>query len=116
MSRMLVAVAAALTVTALASAQGLEPGDDALVRAPVRQAGQDEVIYFVMTDRFANGDPSNDQGGSASADSLKHGFLPTDKGFYHGGDLAGLQGKLDYLDGLGVTALWITPSFQNRWV
>ena len=116
MSRMLVAVAAALTITALASAQGLEPGDDALVRPPVRQAGQDEVIYFVMTDRFANGDPSNDQGGSASADPLKHGFLPTDKGFYHGGDLAGLQDKLDYLDGLGVTALWITPSFQNRWV
>ena len=95
---------------------GLEPGDEELVREPVRQAGRDEVIYFVMTDRFANGDPSNDQGGSASADRLVTGFDPTDKGFYHGGDLAGLASKLDYLDGLGVTALWITPPFTNRWV
>lgn len=112
----LAAVAAALTLATAPSAQGLEPGDAALVRAPVRQAGHDEVIYFVMTDRFANGDPSNDRGGSASVDPLEHGFDPTDAGFYHGGDLAGLEGKLDYLEGLGVTALWITPAFRNRWV
>jgi hypothetical protein len=95
---------------------GLEPGDADLVRAPVRQAGAGEVIYFVMTDRFANGDPSNDTAGSVSLDREVHGYDPTDKGFYHGGDLAGLSAQLDYLQGLGVTALWITPPFENRWV
>ncbi len=95
---------------------GLEPGDADLVRDPVRQAGSDEFIYFVMTDRFANGDPANDRGGSTSSDRMVHGFDPTDKGFYHGGDLAGLQARLDYLQGMGVTALWITPPFENNWV
>ena len=95
---------------------GLEPGDAELVRAPVRQAGADEVIYFVLTDRFANGDPGNDTAGSASADREVHGFDPTDRGFYHGGDLSGLTAQLDYLQGLGVTALWVTPPFENRWV
>ncbi len=94
----------------------VDPEDADLVRDPVRQAGADEFIYFVMTDRFANGDPGNDQGGSSSSDPMVHGYDPTDKGFYHGGDLAGLQSKLDYLQGLGVTALWITPPFQNNWV
>jgi hypothetical protein len=96
---------------------GLEPGDEDLVTDPLRQAGNDEFIYFVMTDRFENGDPANDKGDSASSDDREvHGFDPTDKGFFHGGDLAGLEDKLDYLDDLGVTALWITPPFTNRWV
>ncbi|WP_439590908.1 pullulanase-type alpha-1,6-glucosidase [Microbacterium sp.] len=87
--------------------------DDALVSAPVRQAGSDEQFYFVMTDRFANGDPSNDEGG-LTGDRLATGFDPTDKGFYQGGDLAGLRSKLDYIEGLGTSAIWLTPSFKNR--
>ncbi len=47
----------------LARAAGYTAADDALVAAPVRQPGSDEQFYFVMTDRFANGDPSNDLGG-----------------------------------------------------
>ncbi|MGA7146898.1 MAG: pullulanase-type alpha-1,6-glucosidase [Microbacterium sp.] len=98
-------------------AQSLRAGytedDGALVTAPVRQPGSDEQFYFVMTDRFANGDTANDTAGIAG-DRLAHGFDPTDKGFYHGGDLAGLREKLDYIDGLGTTALWLTPSFKNR--
>ena len=69
-----------------------------------------------LTDRFANGDPSNDRGGSSSGDPLVHGYDPTDKGFYHGGDLAGLTQKLDYLDEMGVTAIWMTPMFRTAWV
>ncbi|HSV86659.1 MAG TPA: pullulanase-type alpha-1,6-glucosidase [Levilinea sp.] len=69
-----------------------------------------------MPDRFENADPSNDRGGSAVDDPLVHGFLPTDKGYYHGGDLAGLSSKLDYLQEMGVTAIWMTPMFTNRWV
>lgn len=87
--------------------------DDALVAAPVRQPGSAEQFYFVMTDRFANGDTSNDRGG-LDGDRLATGFDPTDKGFYQGGDLAGLRSKLDYIEGLGTTAIWLTPSFKNR--
>ena len=94
---------------------GLDPGDELLVGIPARPA-QDDVTYFVLPDRFANGDPSNDAGGDLSGDPLVNGFLPDDKGYYHGGDIAGLMGELDYLDGLGVTAIWMTPQFTNRWV
>ena len=45
-----------------------------------------------------------------------NGYDPTDKGFYHGGDLAGVLKKLDYIAGLGTTAIWMTPMFANRWV
>ncbi len=92
---------------------GYTAEDDALVADPVRQAGSDEQFYFVMTDRFANGDTANDEGG-LTGDSLTTGFDPTDKGFYNGGDLAGLAANLDYIEGLGTTAIWLTPSFKNR--
>src|SRR5690606_4957271 len=69
--------------------------------------------YFVMTDRFANGDPSNDRGG-LDGDRLTTGFDPTDKGFYQGGDIAGIRNELDYIEGLGTTAIWLTPSFANK--
>ncbi len=76
---------------------------------------QDEVVYFVMTDRFFNGDPVNDRGGLLdSVGPLKHGYNPSDKGFFHGGDLVGLKKKLPYLKNLGVTAIWITPVFKNQ--
>jgi glycosidase len=88
----------------------------ALIAPPVRSTASDEVFYFVLPDRFADGDASNNTGGDSSGDPLVNGFLPEDKGYYHGGDLAGLTGKLDYLQGLGVTAIWMTPQFTNRWV
>ncbi len=94
---------------------GIEPGDELLVTSPVRPAS-DESIYFVMTDRFANGDPGNDRAGLAGDDRLVHGFDPTDKAFHHGGDLAGLTAQLDYIDALGTTAIWIAPPFKNDYV
>ncbi len=92
---------------------GLEPGDELLVRAPVRVEAANDVFYFVLPDRFANGDPSNDEGAAPGGSLAETGFLVDDKGFYHGGDFAGLQSKLDYLQNLGVTALWITPPLRN---
>ncbi|NYE18786.1 pullulanase-type alpha-1,6-glucosidase [Microbacterium immunditiarum] len=92
---------------------GFTADDDALVAAPVREPGGQEQFYFVMTDRFANGDTANDTGGIAG-DRFAHGFDPADKGFYHGGDIAGLRANLDYIEGLGTTAIWLTPSFMNR--
>jgi neopullulanase len=74
---------------------------------------EDEVIYFVLPDRFANGNPKNDTGG-IKGDRLKHGFDPTHKGFYQGGDLAGLTQKLDYLQSMGITAIWFAPVFKNK--
>ena len=66
-----------------------------------------------MADRFANGSAANDRGG-LTGDRLATGYDPTDKGFYHGGDLKGVTDKLDYIKGLGTTSIWLTPSFKNR--
>ena len=87
--------------------------DQSLAAAALRPPGGSEQFYFVMTDRFANGDPANDRGGLDGGRELT-GFDPSDKGFYHGGDLRGVQGKLDYIKGLGTTAIWLTPSFKNK--
>jgi glycosidase len=97
-----------------------EPPDEVIVapEVPVSPLA-DDVIYMVMTDRFANGDPSNDRGGDplggdTDADVLRHGFDPMRTGYYHGGDLVGLTDRLDYLDKLGITAIWLTPVLRNR--
>ena len=76
---------------------------------------QDEIVYFLLPDRFENGDPRNDRGGY-SGDRLQTGFDPTAKGFYHGGDLQGLTSRLDYILGLGATAIWLGPIFKNKTV
>ena len=78
---------------------------------------KDQVFYFVLADRFENGDPANDRGGDTGdgeADVLRHGFLPDNKAYYHGGDLKGLTSRLDYLDELGITAVWFGPMFKNK--
>ena len=72
-----------------------------------------ENFYFVMADRFENGRAGNDLGG-LPADRLVSGFDPTAKGFYHGGDLAGIRQRLSYVRDLGTTAIWLTPSFKNK--
>jgi glycosidase len=74
---------------------------------------QDEVIYFLLPDRFENGDSGNDRGG-LSGDRLATGFDPAHKGYFHGGDLKGLTRRLDYIQGLGATAVWLAPVFKNK--
>ncbi len=74
---------------------------------------RDDIFYFVLPDRFDNGDLSNDQG-SAPGTPAHGGFIPTDKGYYHGGDLAGLTARLDYLKDMGITAVWLTPIMLNQ--
>jgi glycosidase len=73
----------------------------------------DDIMYFVMPDRFFNGDKSNDHGG-IKGDPIDHGFDPTHKGFYHGGDIKGVTAKLDYLADMGISAIWMTPIFKNK--
>ncbi|TSE17189.1 alpha-amylase [Arthrobacter sp. KBS0703] len=79
------------------------------LRAPVT----DENFYFVMADRFSNGNAANDDGG-LGPDPMVSGFDPQRKGFYNGGDLNGLLDKIDYIQGLGTTSIWLTPSFKNK--
>lgn len=74
---------------------------------------QDEVIYFVLPDRFENGNTSNDKG-DINGDKFQHGFDPTHKGFYQGGDFKGLTDQLDYIQELGVTSIWLAPIFKNK--
>jgi alpha-amylase len=66
------------------------------------QDWRDEVIYQLITDRFANGDANNDF-------TIEPGAL----GKYQGGDWKGIEDHLDYLQALGVTTLWISPIVQN---
>ena len=74
---------------------------------------EEDVVYFMLPDRFNNGDPSNDTGG-LTGDRLVTGFDPTDKAYYQGGDLKGLTEKLDYIQNLGATAIWLGPIYKNK--
>lgn len=99
-----------LAPAALAAVAGPDVGGATAFRD---RPPQDEVIYFLLPDRFENGDPSNDRGG-LSGGRLATGFDPSDKAFYHGGDLKGLISRLDYIQGLGATAVWVAPVFRNK--
>src|SRR5450432_2706545 len=63
---------------------------------------RDQVIYQIVVDRFADGDPNNNMN-----------VAPSVPGRFHGGDWQGIIDHLDYLKGLGVTALWISPVVKN---
>lgn len=78
-------------------------GMPALSPQPAARTWQDEIFYMVMTDRFHNGDKTNDQGS-----------LPQDQHRFHGGDFQGIIDKLDYLQDVGVTTLWISPVHQQK--
>ena len=69
----------------------------------------DDVIYLIMPDRFANGDASNDN----PANSPKGANNRSNPRAWHGGDFRGIKNHLDYLKELGVTAIWLTPWYDN---
>jgi alpha-amylase len=88
---------------------GIDPADLASIKAaPVSVTPQedwdDAVIYFVILDRFADGDPTNNE---------KNDPDPGSVGSFHGGDLLGLTANLDEIAALGATCLWITPVQQQ---
>ena len=113
-----------------------------LAKPPVRTSIASQRVYFVMPDRYANGDPANDRGGLSGPRSTT-GYDPTDPGWFHGGDFRGLTGECDAkhtaspasparpsrgiasdaaerglarLRDLGFTAIWITPPYGQRTV
>src|ERR1700737_1871119 len=73
----------------------------AAVPKPARPWSED-IVYFVLVDRFADGDPTNDANVDRKA-----------KGAFHGGDLKGLIANLDEISSLGVTAIWVNPLVKN---
>ena len=84
------------------------------VLAPLNRAGRfqgfspADVMYLIMIDRFADGDPSNND-----PPQSKGIYDRKNKFYYHGGDLQGVIDRLPYLKHLGVTAIWLTPWYDN---
>ncbi|HEX5706651.1 MAG TPA: alpha-amylase family glycosyl hydrolase [Pyrinomonadaceae bacterium] len=85
------------------------------INAPLPSTGRfqgftpDDVIYFIMPDRFADGDTSNNNPAKSP------GLYDRTKGrYYHGGDFQGIINRLPYLKDLGVTAIWINPVYDNN--
>lgn len=101
--------AALLAVSLLAGCGGTTPAPSPATAAPAQRVSvvpqeswRDAVLYFVIVDRFADGDSRNNAGVDRNA-----------RGTFHGGDLAGLRQQLDEIADLGATAIWITPVVKN---
>ncbi len=101
-----------ITLQPAATSNGLLLLERAETDAPAPFDWHNATVYFVLTDRFENGDPSNDQSYGRHKDGM------AEIGTFHGGDLRGLTNKLDYLQQLGVNALWISAPFEqiHGWV
>ncbi|WP_329619650.1 alpha-amylase family glycosyl hydrolase [Streptomyces sp. NBC_01255] len=107
------AVDAAGNVSAASAAATATTGDKPQTPAAGKPLGTDprkDPIYFVLTARFNDGDPSNNRGGSQHT---KSGNAANDDPMFRG-DFKGLVQKLDYVKGLGFSAIWVTPVVLNR--
>ncbi len=91
-----------IALVALAACVGTPP-PQALPASEIDPEARPELLYFVLVDRFANGNPAND--GEIDLQ---------DPQAWHGGDLAGVRQKLDHLEALGVTRIWLSPVFASR--
>lgn len=84
------------------------------ILSPLSRAGRfqgfspEDVMYLIMIDRFSDGDPSNND-----PPQSKGLYDRENKYYYHGGDLQGVINRLDYLKQLGITAIWLTPWYDN---
>lgn len=77
--------------------------------AHTRAFDASDVIYLITPDRFANGDPSNDD-----IEGMGDPVDRSDPNGRHGGDIQGIADRLDYIAGLGFTAIWLNPVLENR--
>ncbi|HBX45039.1 MAG TPA: alpha-amylase, partial [Porphyromonadaceae bacterium] len=78
-------------------------------RKQIKGFDSSDVLYLIMPDRFANGDPSNDH----IPMRMPYKVDRKDPNARHGGDLKGISDRLGYLDDLGVTAIWLNPVLEN---
>ena len=81
--------------------------EDSKLKSPDQVKWEEETIYFILTDRFFDGDKSNNEVYGKESYDINH--LEA----YHGGDFQGIIDKVDYLKDLGITTLWITPIVKN---
>ncbi len=84
------------------------PAEDELLLHVPSPDWRDQVIFFLMIDRFADGDPGNNDQGAGEYD-------PGKDSHYSGGDIQGIIDRLDYIEGIGATAVWTTPQVANQW-
>ncbi|MBP2436595.1 alpha-amylase family glycosyl hydrolase [Microbacterium amylolyticum] len=107
------AYSAAVTATTGEAPTDEEPGGSvagATTASPLGGDPRKDAIYFIMTARWYDGDPSNNMGGALHE---KSGNAANDDPMFRG-DFQGIIDKLDYIKGLGFSALWITPVVTNR--
>jgi neopullulanase len=100
-----------LSVTTSAGSAKIPFDITAPLPRPGRFAGisEDDIIYLIMPDRFADGDPSNNE------PEVSRGLYDRAKSrYYHGGDLQGVIDRLPYLKDLGITAIWLNPIYDNN--
>jgi glycosidase len=74
---------------------------------------KDDIFYYVILDRFHNGNPQNDNR-DPSLPISTIGFDKASKWAFHGGDIQGIEAKLEYIQNLGITAIWIAPLLSNN--
>jgi glycosidase len=109
-------VVAGVVISSLGAGPAFSATDYSSLAKPVlRLAQSDESIYFIMTDRFENGDRANDFGGLAQGDEAS-GYMPTDIGGWHGGDFKGITERLGYIKSMGFTSIWITPPVKQKFI
>ncbi|MEO3991475.1 alpha-amylase [Pseudocitrobacter cyperus] len=101
-----------ITLQPAAESNGLLLLESAETDKPAAFSWHNATVYFVLTDRFVNGEPGNDNSYGRRKDGMQ------EIGTFHGGDLKGLTSKLDYLQQLGVNALWISSPLEqiHGWV
>lgn len=101
-----------ITLMPAANSNGLLLLESTTTKQAAPFSWHNATVYFVLTDRFKNGDPKNDTSYGRHKDGMQ------EIGTFHGGDLAGLTQKLDYLQQLGVNALWISSPLEqiHGWV
>lgn len=101
-----------ITLMPAANSNGLLLLESVTTKQAAPFSWHNATVYFVLTDRFENGNPKNDNSYGRHKDGMQ------EIGTFHGGDLAGLTQKLDYLQQLGVNALWISSPLEqiHGWV
>ncbi len=101
-----------ITLQPAESSNGLLLLENAQTSQPAPFSWHNATVYFVLTDRYVNGNPQNDNSYGRHKDGMQ------EIGTFHGGDLKGLTSKLDYLQQLGVNALWISSPLEqiHGWV
>jgi glycosidase len=105
----------AISLALVTSSTAFAQFNSEFVKPVVRGPQSDESVYFIMTDRFENGDTNNDYGGTDKSRSVS-GFAPDDIGWWHGGDFKGLTKRLDYIKAMGFTSIWVTPPVVQKYV